>query len=184
MEIERGSKDFFPPEPEIPSIETHRPWIHAYSSSGKESIAVDYKKVGKWLLFFDQRRRSAVTGLTQHDYVWKIIKKMVENDILYGAKCSTALKGICEAYDKSKKGVICCYTPDYTNKQDVKRAADEIRRAVYCRYHLLYKTDNDTRAGIYKHKGDNHVCIYKHTAEGELYERDPVFKYQWNLVNI
>ncbi|CAL1262684.1 unnamed protein product [Larinioides sclopetarius] len=184
MEIERNSKNFLPPKPEIPSKEIHRPWIYAYSSCSKENSDVDDKKMGKWLLFFDQKRRSPITGLTHHDYVWQIIKKLVENNTLYSAKCSTALKGICEAYDKSKKGVICCYTMDYTNKCDVKRAADEIRRAVYCDYQLLYKTDNDTRAGIYKHKGDNHVCIYKHTTEGELYERDPEFKYQWNLIDV
>ncbi|GBN68265.1 hypothetical protein AVEN_61843-1 [Araneus ventricosus] len=172
------------PESEIPSREQHEPWIYAHSSSERENISIDYEKVGKWLLFFNNVRRSHVTGLTQHDHAWQFIKKLVENDILYNAKCSTALQGICEAYDKRQNGVICCYTPDYTNKQDVKRAADAIRREVHCPSNLFYKTDNDTRAGKYKHKGDNHVCIYKHTPKGELYERDPVFKKRWNLVNV
>ncbi|CAL1262685.1 unnamed protein product [Larinioides sclopetarius] len=181
--MEWDVKGFFPPEPEIPSREIHKRWIFA-SSKDKENLVVDYKKGGKWLLFFDQVHRSDVTGLTEQDYVWQFIKKLVENGTLYCAKCSTPLKGICEAYDKSRKGVICCYTPDYTNKQDVKRAADEIRKAIQCPSDLFFKTDDDTRAGKYKHKGDNYVCIYKHTAEGELYERDPVFKYQWNRVNV
>ncbi|GBM49831.1 hypothetical protein AVEN_191235-1 [Araneus ventricosus] len=182
MDMEWDVKGFFPPEPEIPSREIHEPFIYAFSSSETENI--DYEKVGKWLLFFDKVHRSDVTGLTEQDYAWQFIKKLAENDILFQAKCSTALKGICEVYDKRKDGVICCYTPDYTNKQDVKRAAGAIRRAVHCPSNLFYKTDNDTRAGKYSHNGDSYVCIYKHTVEGELYERDPVFKYQWNLVNI
>ncbi|CAL1262683.1 unnamed protein product [Larinioides sclopetarius] len=170
-------------ESEIPSREKQEPWIYAHSSHERDDIFNDYEKVGKWLLFFNNEHKSDVTGLTHLDSAWLSIKKLVENDIIYHAKCSTALKGISEVYDKRQNGVICCYTPDYTNKQDVKRVADAIRKEVHCLSNLFYKTDNDTRAGKYKHNGNNSVCIYKHTPKGELYERDPVFKHRWNLVN-
>ncbi|GBO04339.1 hypothetical protein AVEN_181936-1 [Araneus ventricosus] len=175
---------FSPPEPEIPSREIHKRWIYAHSASETENISIDYEKVGKWLLFFDQVQRSDETGLTEQDHAWQLIKELVETGILYKAKCSTPLKGICKAYDESNNGVICCYTSDYTNKQDVKRAAGAIRRAVHWPSDLFYKTDNDTRAGKYRHNRDDYICIYKHTVEGELYERDPIIQYQWNPVNI
>ncbi|KAF8763494.1 hypothetical protein HNY73_021677 [Argiope bruennichi] len=184
MDIEWDVKGFFSPGPEIPSREKHKCWIYAFSSIDDENIVINYWKIGKWLLFFDNVHRSNITGLTEHDYNWQFIKKLAENDILLQCKCSTALKGICEAYDKSRNGIICCYTLDYTNKQDVKRAAEAIRKTVHCPFDLFYKTNIDTKAGKYRYKGDRYVCIYKHTVENKMYERDLIFKNQWNLVKV
>ncbi|GBM49840.1 hypothetical protein AVEN_191243-1 [Araneus ventricosus] len=79
MDMEWDVEGFFPPELEIPSREIHKRWTYAYLSRDKENIVVDYKKGGEWLLFFDQVHRSDVTGLTEQDYAWQFIKKLVEN---------------------------------------------------------------------------------------------------------
>ncbi|CAL1262682.1 unnamed protein product [Larinioides sclopetarius] len=183
MDIEWFSDGFFPREPEIPSRIMHKIWIYA-DSSDEEDLDVDYEKVGKWMLFLDNAYKNEVTGLTRHDYVWQFIKKLAESDILYSAKCSTSLEGVYVPDREGQYGVTCCYTKDYTNKQDVKRAADAIRGVVHLPFDLFYKTDNATRAGIYCHKGYKYVTIYKHTMERKMYERDPVTEYQWNLVDV
>ncbi|GFS81624.1 uncharacterized protein NPIL_284911 [Nephila pilipes] len=122
--------------------------------------------------------------MTDLDYAWQFIKRLVKNNELYAAKCSTGWEGEYVAKPGSSSGVICCYTYDYTDKNDVKRAADVIRGVYYYPTNMFYKTDNVTYAGRYRHLGDKFVSTYKHTLDNKMYERDPVIRYQWNLVNV
>ncbi|GFY65022.1 solute carrier family 2, facilitated glucose transporter member 3 [Trichonephila inaurata madagascariensis] len=139
---------------------------------------------GKWLLFNDKEQEDEARGMTQHDYAWQVIKRLVEKDELYGAKCSTAWDGQYATRPGNNLGVICCYTFDYTNKPDIKRVADAIRR-VYCYPRsMFYKTDTETLAGRYRHLGDRYVSIYKHTVNNDMYERDSVIRNQWNKINL
>ncbi|XP_055954167.1 uncharacterized protein LOC129990898 [Argiope bruennichi] len=183
VNIEWNLNYLFNPAPlEIPSKEKCRRWIFAHPAG--DINCLDDDKIGKWLLFLDNVHRCESTGKTLHDYAWQFVEELVTNGVLFDAKCSTVMKGVCEVYDKSQKGVICCYTPDYTDKQDVKRAADAIRRAVHYPYGMYYKTDKDTGAGRYAHSGQKHVSTYKHTADRKLYERDSLIKFKWNLVDV
>ncbi|GFQ65944.1 uncharacterized protein TNCT_628441 [Trichonephila clavata] len=179
-------KPFFSPDPIIPSRVKHEPWISVYSeksefytphdSTSHTNDSCDEESenfTGKWLLFHDKEHVDEETGMTKHDTAWQFIKKLVEDGEIYGAKCSTAWEGQYIARKRKQLGVICCYTNDYTNKQDVKRVADAIRR-VYCYpENMLYKTDKDTFAGKYQHIGNKHVTIYKHNVNNQMYERHP-----------
>ncbi|GFW50056.1 uncharacterized protein TNCV_2316381 [Trichonephila clavipes] len=190
---------FFPSDPAIPSRVKHEPWIRVYSkkfeplflnqkdSNSHSDNSRDGEKenfCGKWLLFNDKEQEDEARGMTQHDYAWQVIKRLVEKGELYAAKCSTAWDGQYAARPGSDSGVICCYTLDYTNKRDVKRIADAIRQVYYYPGNMFYKTDSDTLAGKYKYLGDKFVSIYKHTVDNKMYERDSVIRYQWNIINV
>ncbi|GBN68263.1 hypothetical protein AVEN_61841-1 [Araneus ventricosus] len=172
---------------EIPSREKFKRWIYADIPKDKkiDRKTIGYRKIGKWLLFLDKEHRCKETGMTLHDYAWQFVEELTKNGTFFDAKCSTAMEGVSEAIaPKSHKGVICCYTPDYTNKQDVKRAADAIRRAVHYPFVMYYKTDKDTAAMNYAHTGQKHISTYKHTGDRKMYERDSVIKFKWNLVDV
>ncbi|GFQ65946.1 uncharacterized protein TNCT_628451 [Trichonephila clavata] len=184
-------KPFFPPDPLIPSRVKREQWIGVHSEefeylfhddASSDGESEDF--CGKWLLFLDKEHEDEARGMTQHDYAWQFIKGLVENGEVYAAKCSTAWEGEYVARRGSHLGVICCYTKDYTDKRDVKRVANSIRR-VYCYpKNMFYKTDTDTLAGRYRHLGDKYVSIYKHTVNNDMYERDSVIRYQWNKINL
>ncbi|GFU77821.1 uncharacterized protein TNCV_1138291 [Trichonephila clavipes] len=187
-------KPFFPPDPVIPSRVKDEPWIHVYSEEPDFYTpydSTDYSSVeesenfgGKWLLFHDKEHVDEARGMTAHDYAWQFIKGLVEDGVIYAAKCSTAWEGQYVARPGSKSGVICCYTNDYTDKRDVKRVADAIRRVISYPENMLYKTDKDTLAGNYSHLGNRHVSIYEHNVNNEMYERDPIIRSRLNKINL
>ncbi|GBN99834.1 hypothetical protein AVEN_22545-1 [Araneus ventricosus] len=206
MESSSGLKCSQSSEDNLPSQVSTQPWVRVQSPKKCEYLAskmrasisrsastrnegiednprIDTSKIGKWLLFNDIRKRNAA-GLTQHDEAWQAVRELVSNDVLFSAKCSTVWRGPYAGKSSSRKGVICCYTPDYSDKQDVKRAADSIRNAVHYPMDMYYKTDVDTYAGKYSHFGDTAVSMYKHTIENAMYERDPTDKKKWNLLDV
>ncbi|GFU77860.1 uncharacterized protein TNCV_1138681 [Trichonephila clavipes] len=134
---------FFPSDPAIPSRVKHEPWIRVYSKKF-EPLFLNRKEFnshsdnsrdgekehlcGKWLLFNDKEQEDEARGMTQHDFAWQVIKRLVEKGELYGAKCSTNMfsthkqqHGQYSTSPGSSLGVICSYTFDYTNKRDIKR---------------------------------------------------------------
>ncbi|GFQ65948.1 uncharacterized protein TNCT_628471 [Trichonephila clavata] len=188
-----------PSDTAIPSRIKQEEWIKVYSekseaelqsqtdSNSQSDDSNDGKREdfrGKWLLFHDKELVEEENGMTQHDIAWQFIKELVEKGEIYAASCSTACKGYYATKFGMDSGVICCYTKDYTDKQDVKRVADAIRRVYSYPKDLYYKTDNDTHAHVYRHLGDRRVSIYKHTVKNEMYERDPVIRNQWNIINV
>ncbi|XP_054710738.1 uncharacterized protein LOC129220355 isoform X3 [Uloborus diversus] len=141
----------------------------------------DREKCGKWLLFFDRFERNKHTGLTAHDDAWQKIMTLdsFENTGVMSAKCSTALLG--EPYSKDSDGVICCYSPDYTNKAQIFKAAVAIRKLVDFPRDMYFKTDAATRLKKYTWKGEENVSLYKHTTNNRLYVKDSVDS-QWQLL--
>ncbi|GIX74466.1 uncharacterized protein CEXT_578511 [Caerostris extrusa] len=178
MIMEASRKPFFPPEFIVPMKETNHEWIYATSVTYENWDDIDPSTIGKWLLFYDNVNICEARGMTQHDYAWSCIKKLAEDNVLFSAKCSTA----CNNEPGKSMGVICCYTQNYSDKKDVKRAADAIRQAVHFPRDMFYKTDNDTRAGKYRYNGSKFISIYKHTIENKMYERDGVLKYKWHEI--
>ncbi|KAF8764779.1 uncharacterized protein LOC129970106 [Argiope bruennichi] len=202
MESTSELKCFQSSEEKLPSQVKTQPWIKAHSpkkceelvSKMKSSFSTkstqtehntgrDISKIGKWLLFNDIRQRNAA-GLTQQDEAWQAIRQLVSNDVLFSAKCSTVWQGPYAGKSSGRKAVICCYTPDYSDKQDVKSAADSIRETVHYPMDMYYKTDVDTYAGKYSQFGDNAISMYKHTIDGVMYERDPTDKKKWNPLDL
>lgn len=62
----------------------------------------------------------------------------------------------------SKTGVIIVYTKDYDDKEDVFRVASVLREKLGYSQTMYYKTDDQTRAGLYAKYGSkrNHMYSY------------------------
>jgi len=61
----------------------------------------------------------------------------------------------------SSSGVICVYTYDWKDRQDVERIREELRKIGIIRK-ISYKTDEDTEQGIYRaHNGEKISKYYE-----------------------
>jgi hypothetical protein len=89
---------------------------------------------GKWCIFMPS---------SDVDLAWSKIKGAVEGDRILFAKVSTALRSM------GRDGhVICVYTRDWTDKQDLVRVREVLRSLGFVE-ELGYKRDIDTQNKIY-----------------------------------
>ena len=132
---------------EKPSKIKSKFWLHAEIKKG---IYKPYsEKSGKWLLFIPRE---------QIDQTWAVIKKYTEDGRLSGeAKVSTAKKN--PNAIRENVHVICIYTYDWEDKEDVMRIGVELRKLDFTKP-ISYKTDGDTLAEKYLYKGDKKISKY------------------------
>jgi len=101
--------------------------------------------IGKWLIY---RSNSEI------DTVWKTIAKSTFNrELGMSAKVSTAMQ-------KNKRYVICVYTEDYLNLEDVMRVRKKLRLLGFTD-ELCYKPDIYTHLGIYYRKTRLSPCRHR-----------------------
>lgn len=101
--------------------------------------------VGKWLIY---RNHSEI------DDVWKTIAKATFNGGLgISAKVSTAMQ-------KGRSHVICVYTGNYLNLEDVMRVRENLRSLGFTEK-LCYKPDLYTYLGIYYKTTPLSPCRYR-----------------------
>jgi hypothetical protein len=136
-----------PSDLDNPTEVTDRQWLLARRQQG------DYpeqdRNGGKWLVFMP-------THLI--DEVWRDIREATERGELGAlAKVSTAMPNP-KANDKSEK-VICVYTYDYTDVEDVRRIRQVLRR-LGITHKIPYKADEDTYDGRYTIKGHQRISKY------------------------
>src|SRR5690606_27290415 len=81
-------------------------------------------------------------------------KSMSDGELAKVAVCAK----VSTAGRDSGKHVICVYSQDYANKDDVGRCLAALRR-LGIKAHVSYKTDGQTRSGIYSTR-DRRVAIY------------------------
>lgn len=130
-----------------PSEVTEVYWIRAERKKGK--YPESNPNSGKWLVFVDEE---------DVDEVWVKIKKAVEEGKMGGeAKVSTAKPN--PNATKSSKRVICVYTYDYTDEEDVRRIREELRKLGIAS-RIPYKTDEDTLSGKYQKTGHKRISKY------------------------
>jgi hypothetical protein len=126
-----------------PSEITSAAFIEA-TYNGK--MQADSGRVGKWLFHVAEK---------YIDNTWENVKKAVtEGKLWTTAKASTAWRS------KGGPYVVCVYTYDYDDKNDVMRIRDYLRKMGFKRP-VAYKTDDQTLAGIY---ADNTQGIAKYWA--------------------
>jgi hypothetical protein len=131
----------------MPSQITDEYWLYAVRKKGHYPKATE--KSGKWLVF---------VPVSQVDEVWTKIREATEDGRLgESAKVATS-KPNPNASDLSKK-VICVYTYDWTDEEDVQRIRDELR-ALGIVSKIPYKTDRDTTAGRYAKRGHQRISKY------------------------
>lgn len=132
---------------EKPSQVTDRFFLYAYRQKGKYPKSIE--RSGKWLLFVSD---------DQVDEVWGSIKCAVEEGHLGdSAKVATARPNSLAKDSRTK--VICVYTYDWTDEQDVGRVRRELRQLGFTQK-LPYKADEDTLAGRYTQTGHRGTSKY------------------------
>jgi hypothetical protein len=142
-----GKQETHPSSRSVPSQMTDEYWLYATRKRGQYPKATT--KSGKWLVF---------VPVSQVDEVWVKIKDATEEGRLGdSAKVATA-KPNPNSSDPSKK-VICVYTYDWTDEEDVRRIRDELR-ALGIVSKIPYKTDGDTSAGRYAKRGHKRISKY------------------------
>lgn len=130
-----------------PSQAADEYWIHAERKTGNYPESTD--RSGKWLIF---------VPLERIDEVWDRIRTAIEEGRLGdSAKVATA-KANPNAADPGKK-VICVYTFDWKDKEDVMRIRSELRRLGIV-WKIPYKADEDTFAGKYRVAGHTRISKY------------------------
>lgn len=118
-------------------------WLHSkiHESGCHEEGNRCNTYVGKWLIFVSPENI---------DNIWEKVKETTDKRLLgIGSKVST--KRQTEDYGE-KQFVICIYTKDYRNKEDVKNVLQELRK-IGIDGRLYYKSDSMTSAGIYSKEG-------------------------------
>jgi hypothetical protein len=113
-------------------------WLYVRNPNIPEDINPDY--IGKWLIFLSE-------DMIDH-YFEVIAEETIAGSLGIGAKASTQLRDK-ELYDKF---VICVYTADYRDEEDVYRVRKRLKELGF-RKKLDYKTDEATRNGtnIYRY---------------------------------
>jgi len=130
-----------------PSEITEVYWIYAERRKGEYPEPT--LRSGKWLVFVDKN---------DVDEVWDKIKKAVEEGKLGSdAKVATAKPN--PLATNPNKRVICVYTYDYTDEQDVRRVREELRH-LGINGRIPYKTDEDTLSGKYQITGHTRISKY------------------------
>ncbi|CAD6543376.1 hypothetical protein LMG28140_03911 [Paraburkholderia metrosideri] len=119
-------------ESEIPSEDFSRSWHIRQSPSFDEFPSGD--RTGKWCIFAPN---------VDVDSAWAKIKSAVDSDNLFCAKVSTGLRSL-----RRDGHVICVYTRDWEDRQDIFRVR-EILRSLGFVEELGYKRDIDTLNGVY-----------------------------------
>ena len=141
---------------EHPSPDNRKPsevsdvyWLRAQRKSGNYHDSTE--RAGKWLIFVPVR---------EVDEVWAKIKAATEEGLLGGsAKVATAMPN--PNATSSDKKVICVYTYDWMDVDDVRRIRQELRKLGFTAK-IPYKSDEDTYAGNYANRG--------HKRISEIYE--------------
>jgi hypothetical protein len=130
-----------------PSKVTETYWLYAKRKKGKYHIHTE--NGGKWLIFVDVRNI---------DEVWEKIKIATENGLLGEESKVATAKENPNANDSNKK-VICVYTYDYMDKEDVMRIREALRN-IGIKNKIPYKIDNATIEGKYQIKGSKRISVY------------------------
>lgn len=129
-----------------PSVVTNVYWLVAMRKKGEYPQPTE--NTGKWLVFVNEK---------DVDEIWAKIKTATEEGKLgLGAKVATAKPS---PLGKSGKRVICVYTYDWTDENDVKRVRENLRNLGITNK-IPYKSDEDTLSGKYRATGHTKISKY------------------------
>lgn len=118
-------------------------WVYARR---KGRVRPPTERSGKWLVFVD---RSSANQLWE-----SIAEATTEGRLGSSAKCGTA-RANPHAVDPSQT-VICVYTPDFDDRDDVNRVRESLRTLGIV-WKIPYKLDATTLAGRYAVRGDRNT---------------------------
>ena len=130
-----------------PSQETNEYWLFANRKQG--NYAPHSENGGKWLIF---------VPIERVDIVWSKIKLATEAGRLGEQSKVATAKDSPNATNSGTK-VICVYTYDWTDEEDVMRIRQELRQLGITRK-IPYKADEDTDSGRYANQGTKRISKY------------------------
>ena len=131
----------------MPSEVHDEPWISVERKKGKYPEPTENS--GKWLVYVWNHNI---------DLVWEMISSATERGLLgFESKASTAMPS--PLAPKENLGVICVYTYDFTDKEDVMRIREELRK-IGVKNKIPYKADKTTRALQYGFNTKGRVSLY------------------------
>jgi hypothetical protein len=135
-----------PRPPRTPSQVLDKYWVSA--NSRKQGVRFT-ERSGKWLIF---------VPVTELDDAWSKVKQATRAGLLSNfSKAATGLPNP-NAIDPTLK-VICVYTYDAADREDVLRVRQALRDLGFDRP-IPYKTDWATLDGRYRVKGDERISLY------------------------
>jgi hypothetical protein len=141
-------KDYLGQQGDIPpSQEVNDYWIYAHRKNG--IYPKPSEKTGKWLIF---------VNIKDVDEVWGKIKKAIEEGKL-GDYAKVATEKPNPHAKNPKLKVICVYTYNWTDKEDVMHIREELRNLGITNK-IPYKTDDDTLSGKYVATGYQRISKY------------------------
>ena len=92
------------------------------------------------------------------DAVWEKIRRATEEGKLGdSSKVATARSNPSATNSNTK--VICVYTYDWADENDVKRIREELRQ-LGVTSKIQYKADHETYSGIYANRGNKRISKY------------------------
>lgn len=114
-------------------------WLYAINNKYDEHT-IDFDKVGKWMLFLSKDRVNSV---------WDKIKQAITNGDLWQSKVSASED---VAANSRENHAIMIYTKDYTDLVDVINVLNFLEDSGVKAPNTVirYKTDQQTRAGVYR----------------------------------
>lgn len=122
-------------------------WIEADRKVGEYPKPT--RNSGKWLIF---------VPLRQLDAVWAKIRTATEDGHLGGRSKSGTKRPNPNAKDPNAR-VVCVYTYDWTDKEDVMRIRANLRK-LGITWKIPYKADEDTFQFRYSVHGDSRISKY------------------------
>ena len=128
-----------------PSQVSDEYWLFANRKQG--TYPPHSKNGGKWLIF---------VPIERIDQVWSTIKLATEAGKLGKMSKVATTKANPNATNSSIK-VICVYTYDWTDEEDVMRIRQELRQLGITRK-IPYKADEDTESGKYVNRGTKRIA--------------------------
>jgi Domain of unknown function (DUF1917) len=135
-----------PRPPRTPSQIQDKYWV---SATARKRRVRRTERSGKWLIF---------VPLDELDAAWAKVKKATQEGLLgNSSKAATALSNP-NAADPAKR-VICVYTDDADDREDVLRVRQALRDLGFDRP-MPYKTDQATLEGRYQINGHKRISLY------------------------
>ncbi|MXS77402.1 DUF1917 domain-containing protein [Nitrosomonas sp. JL21] len=130
-----------------PSLVTDEDWIRAKRQTG--TYPPRSERGGKWLIF---------VPIENLDGTWEKIRIATERGELGASSKVATAKPNKNAVTNNQK-VICIYTYDWTDLEDVMKIRDQLRQ-LGITWKIPYKSDEDTNAGKYANRGSGKMSKY------------------------
>lgn len=135
-----------PRPPRTPSRIMDANWVHATAETDQKPTTV---RSGKWLIF---------VPLDELDDAWAKVEKATEEGLLGGSSKAATARPNANVPDPNQK-VICVYTYDSEDREDVMRVRQALRDLGFDKP-MPYKTDQATRQGRYRVGGHKRISLY------------------------